>query len=234
MAVLYESAGYSLARLISLYGESRAIVIQCLREQGLAVRKSGQNPVPEPVEVTMARLYALDLSIERVGFLTGYTVHRTREKLRIAGVEIRGRGPRIKVRVNVVEMARWYLEDQRSIEWIADTVGVSYAMAWKMLRDHGVKLRPRGVPTGYSRPPSPAAQRDADIDIEEMARLYLEDLKSIEWLANWSGSSYYTARKMLLNHGVTLRSRGVQTGYSRSIRRVVAASRPGPPTGTTG
>lgn len=115
MAVLYESGGYSLARLADLYQIPAPRVSSTLRNQGVEIRAASARHSPNPVVVTMALLYALDLSIARVGWLCGYKYAKARKMLLDAGVTLRGRGIPLAKEADVPRLVRLY-DSRLSIE----------------------------------------------------------------------------------------------------------------------
>ncbi|MER5617750.1 hypothetical protein [Streptomyces sp. NPDC002215] len=90
--MLYQSAGYSLDRLASLYDETAALIRSALLGEGVDV-DAHPRPSPNPIAVTMERLYGLGLRIDRVGWLCGYSYRKTRMILLDAGVQLRNGKP---------------------------------------------------------------------------------------------------------------------------------------------
>ncbi|MFF8916894.1 hypothetical protein ACF08M_27140 [Streptomyces sp. NPDC015032] len=144
MAVLYQSGGYSLERLASLYKVRREVIRALLQDEGVEIRAEGTRGTSAPVVVTMAILYDLGLSIDRVGWLCGYTYGTARKMLLAAGVELRPRGMKLINKLDVPRLVRLY-ESPLSIKTVADMCGMSYGTARDQLLRAGVTLRPPSI-----------------------------------------------------------------------------------------
>ncbi|MEU8544804.1 hypothetical protein AB0C52_33205 [Streptomyces sp. NPDC048717] len=153
MAVLYRSGGYSPARLAELYGATLPTVHEALLSAGVEVSADPSPSSPDPIEVTMERLYDLPLSIDRVGWLCGYAYGKTRKILLGAGVKLRKRGIPLAQETDIPRLVRLY-KYKGDVAAAAKACGVSYRFAYDRLRDAGA-LRPR---IQFVRPSKPLSE----------------------------------------------------------------------------
>ncbi|GAA2443105.1 hypothetical protein GCM10010433_50420 [Streptomyces pulveraceus] len=199
MAVLYQSGGYSISRLAALYKVHLRKIRASLQDEGVEIRAAGSKDSPAPVVVTMAILYDLGLSIERVGWLCGYTYGTTRKMLLGADVKLRTRGLRLLNGPDVPRLVRLY-ESGLSIKDAGEECQVSYGTARSLLLNAGVTLRARN-----DVQPDRAVRRVKDVDVPRLVRLYESGL-SIKDAGERCQASFGTARHRLLDAGVTLRT----------------------------
>ncbi|MFF2013838.1 hypothetical protein ACFVWY_32890 [Streptomyces sp. NPDC058195] len=123
MAVLHQSAGCPLENLSSLYLESIETIKSTLKNEGVNPDPHA-IPAPEKIGVAIKQLYALELSIERISWLFGYSYWKTRNTLIGLSVKPRKRGSRLKSEIIEKDLV-WMRKSGMSYEAIARKVGVS-------------------------------------------------------------------------------------------------------------
>jgi hypothetical protein len=139
MTVLHQSAGYTLDCLADLYGETAEVIRSALLAEGVDV-DAHPRPAPAPIAVTMDRLYDLGLSIDRVGWLCGYSYWKARKILLDAGTQLRERGTPLDREVDeslLVELHKSGL----SIAASGRALGISRDAAHRRLVDAGVPMQ---------------------------------------------------------------------------------------------
>ncbi|MFC9760119.1 hypothetical protein [Streptomyces sp. NPDC056921] len=215
--MLYQSAGFSLDRLASLYDETAAVIRSALLAEGVDV-DAHPRPSPDPISVTMERLYDLKLSIDRVGWLCGYSYGKARKVLLHEGVQLRKCGPPLNQEVDVPRLVKLH-KSGLSIEACGRELGISYGTARNRLRAAGMPLLPE--PPIFVRPPTP-------LSASTVVDLHLQGFKK-EHIRQLTGRSSSFIHRQLALAGLQARvkpdSLGIDTGTLVAIYQCVASSR---------
>ncbi|MGW1411820.1 hypothetical protein [Streptomyces sp. NPDC002403] len=224
MAVLYQSGGYTLERLARLYRTRHDVIRASLQDEGVEIRTAGTRASSAPVVVTMAILYDLGLSIDRVGWLCGYTYGTARKMLLDAGVELRPRGIKLITKLNVPRLVRLY-ESPLGIKTVADMCGMSYGTVRDQLLRAGVTLRPPSISLARQRteliPPA------TPLCGSTVALLHGQGFDKFQIL-QLTGRSHEFVDRRLTEHGLRARAGpdrlGIDTERLVAIYRNVASS----------
>ncbi|MFE3900578.1 hypothetical protein ACFXPY_09455 [Streptomyces sp. NPDC059153] len=217
MAVLHQSARYSLHCLANLYGETAEVVRSALLAEDVDVDAHPRRS-PDPIAVTMERLYGLGLSIDRVGWLCGYTYGKARKILLDEGVQLRKWGPSLEREVDVPGLVK-LRKSGLSIEACGRELRISSGTARNRLLAAGMSLRPE--PVIFNRPPTP-------LSASAVVDLHLQGFKK-EHVRRLTGRSSSFVQRQLARAGLPARVRpdslGVDTETLVAIYRCVASSR---------
>ncbi|WP_329834262.1 hypothetical protein [Streptomyces sp. BE133] len=214
--MLHQSAGYSLDCLASLYDETAAEIRAALLAEGVDV-DTHPRPSPDPIAVTMERLYDLKLSIDRVGWLCGYTYGKARKILLDEGVQLRKCGPSLEREVDVPRLVK-LRKSGLSIEACGRELRISSGTARNRLLAAGVSLRPE--PAIFVRPPTP-------LPASAVVDLHRQGFKK-EHVRKLTGRSSSFVQRQLALAGLPGRVRpdslGVDTETLVAIYRCAASS----------
>ncbi|MFI5752412.1 hypothetical protein ACIBBE_42700 [Streptomyces sp. NPDC051644] len=216
MAVLHESAGYSLDCLANLYGETAEVIRSALLAEGVEV-DAHPRPSPDPIAVTMERLYDLKLSIDRVGWLCGHSYGEARKILLNKGVQLRQRGRPLEREVDVARLVK-PRKSGLSIEASGRELGIFRHTARKRLLNAGVPQRPK--PTILVRPKTP-------LSASAVVDLHLQGYKNYH-IGKLTGRSPSFVQRHLARAGLPARvkpdSLGIDTETLVAVYQRVASS----------
>ncbi|MFJ1816821.1 hypothetical protein [Streptomyces sp. NPDC088139] len=217
MAVLHQSAGYSLACLTNIYSETPEVIRSALLAEGVDV-EAHPRPSQAPIAVTMKRLYDLKLSIDRVGWLCGYSYGQARKILLGTGVQLRQRGPSLETEVDVKRLVK-LRKSGLSIEACGRDLGISFGTARNRLLDAGAPMRPEPIILARPKTPLPASV---------VVDLHLQGYKN-DHIRKLTGRSSSFVQHHLARAGLPARVNpdplGIDTRTLVAVYRRVASSR---------